>query len=732
MAFLGPVLHKFLKWRAESEGTRLARSEKKKQGTFESIDYHSPFPLMYLKHLQERFSRQYQFAELDASASNRHGIAPRHETVRSELVDAHKPRLARWLLHLMIAVAVGVWTSLILTVVLSVENWRSHTVADLVRSSSFRSFGHLIGLGFWMITAGLFAAMATLSVVYVEPAAAGSGIPDLIAYLNGVLMHKVMGVKTFFVKSFSCVAATVAGMPIGLEAPLIHLGAIIGAGVSQGRSRTLGVKLPWLGRFRGHKDRRDFITAGAACGVSAAFGAPIGGLLFVMEEVASFWDHSASGQVFLATLITFATGSLLTKLFLPSSSSRLLFEVDYSLGLNLVAVFPSILLGLICGLLAVLFTQANLRVVKWRRSAIRPYNRRRIVESICIAITYAFICYIIALMGPCSMTVAPHPANQTAGVQEWQTENATELVSFMCHKDGEYSGLATLMLGMGKGNIRHFFTRRTVDEFSFGSVLTSLVVYFTFAFYTSGSAVSSGLVVPMIIIGATTGRLYGIILYYLFGSSVPKSLIHASTGAYWVSEGWMDPGVYALIGAGAFFAGTSRLTISVSVIMVELSGELHYLLPLMVAIVVSKAVADLLCVPLYHQMLHLDFVPYLPDEGNVVGIEVEAYTAEDVMHRNVVCLQARENTTTILTALRTNQHQAFPVVEMERGTGPRQVRWARHERGPPSVPVIAPTAKSSIPHSRPAIKCGRLERRWQQPGRGICHSTGSSGGCCIQ
>lgn len=61
--------------------------------------------------------------------------------------------------------------------------------------------------------------------------------------------------------------------------------------------------------------RRNFISAGAAAGVASVFGSPVGGLLFSMEEVSSFWNMKLSWQTFFCCMVSTFTSDLLNSAF---------------------------------------------------------------------------------------------------------------------------------------------------------------------------------------------------------------------------------------------------------------------------------------------------------------------------------------------------------------------------------------------------------------------------------
>ena len=195
--------------------------------------------------------------------------------------------------------------------------------------------------------------------IYWGPGANGSGIAELIGYLNGINYPNVLGFETFVTKIFGVVLAVVGGLCVGKEGPLAHIGANIGATVCY-------FPLPTFEWLRNDSMKRCLIAAGTSAGVSAAFGAPVGGTLFAFEisKPNTFWKFSVIWKVFLSCALSVFTLSLVSTAMSGEeikvmSSAVLKFGTIDIQPPTLLVIPGSIIVGAIAGVLGGVFVLVN-------------------------------------------------------------------------------------------------------------------------------------------------------------------------------------------------------------------------------------------------------------------------------------------------------------------------------------------------------------------------------------
>ncbi|CAI2199684.1 3994_t:CDS:2, partial [Funneliformis geosporum] len=119
----------------------------------------------------------------------------------------------------------------------------------------------------------------------------------------------------------------------------------------------------------------------------------------------------------------------------------------------------------------------------------------------------------------------------------------------------------------------------------------ALISKFLTCVITFGVRTPAGIFIPALLIGACFGRMLGIAIQYLTMTH-PDFPIFSAVCNQNKDNDCVIPGVYAMVGAAASLAGVTRMTVSLTVIMFELTGALTYVLPIMTAIIISKWVAD--------------------------------------------------------------------------------------------------------------------------------------------
>ncbi|XP_011891339.1 PREDICTED: H(+)/Cl(-) exchange transporter 4 isoform X2 [Cercocebus atys] len=384
----------------------------------------------------------------------------------------------------------------------------------------------------------------------------------------------------------------------------------------------------------------EVLSAAAAAGVSVAFGAPIGGVLFSLEEVSYYFPLKTLWRSFFAALVAAFTLRSIN----PFGNSRLvLFYVEYHTPWYMAELFPFILLGVFGGLWGTLFIRCN---IAWcRRRKTTRLGKYPVLEVIVVTAITAIIAY-------------PNP---------YTRQSTSELISELFNDCGALES-SQLCDYINDPNMT-----RPVDDIpdrpagvgvytAMWQLALALIFKIVVTIFTFGMKIPSGLFIPSMAVGAIAGRMVGI--------GVEQLAYHHHDWIIfrnWCRPGadCVTPGLYAMVGAAACLGGVTRMTVSLVVIMFELTGGLEYIVPLMAAAVTSKWVADAFGKEgIYEAHIHLNGYPFL----DVKDEFTHRTLATDVMRPRrgepplSVLTQDSMTVEDVETLIKETDYNGFPVV----------------------------------------------------------------------
>uniref|UniRef100_M8BP43 Chloride channel protein n=1 Tax=Aegilops tauschii TaxID=37682 RepID=M8BP43_AEGTA len=156
----------------------------------------------------------------------------------------------KWSLAFLVGLLTGVIASLINLAIENISGLKMLHMVHLVREKRYwAGFFYFSGFNFVLT----FIA-AVLCVVF-APTAAGPGIPEIKAYLNGVDTPNMFGAPQLIVKIIGSICAVSSGLDLGKEGPLVHIGACLANLLSQGGSGRFRLRWKWLGSLHNARHR---------------------------------------------------------------------------------------------------------------------------------------------------------------------------------------------------------------------------------------------------------------------------------------------------------------------------------------------------------------------------------------------------------------------------------------------------------------------------------------------
>lgn len=372
----------------------------------------------------------------------------------------------------------------------------------------------------------------------------GSGVPEVKTILSGFIIRKFLGTYTLIAKSTALIFAIASGMSLGKEGPFVHLATCVG-----------NVLCRVFKKFNNSGlERRQILSAAASAGVALAFGSPLGGVLFSLEEVSYYLPGNQLFRTFFCAIMSI----LFLRFLNPYGTGKTVpFEVSYTSDWRPIELVFFVIIGIAGGVYGALFCKFSVWWGKWFRSKKliknHPVNEVLLVAAITGLVTFS---------NP--YTKSPIP------------ELLYDLAS-PCFHSGDYSG--------DKGLCPIDFKNIPEEVYNLSVAFLIKVVLTSITF---GLKVPAGIYVPSMVVGALFGRIFSMSIQYiqmLYPEFFFMDKICDGTSPC------IDFGIYAMISAGAFMAGVTRMNITLSTIIFELTSSYTYVLPISISIAVANWVA---------------------------------------------------------------------------------------------------------------------------------------------
>ncbi|EPR59785.1 chloride transporter, chloride channel (ClC) family protein [Toxoplasma gondii GT1] len=306
------------------------------------------------------------------------------------------------------------------------------------------------------------------------------------------------------------------------------------------------------------------LDVAVAAGVTATFGTPFGGVLFSIEVTATFFLVHALWKSYFCCIFCVLTFRLLHERLSPIEQ---LYQGTQLPSFDVSwEVLSFAILGAVCGCLGGLFVWAASKVFQLSRKHVYPSAGRKIL-------------FVSAVM--LALNVLSH--------------HSVVLKSEDRLKLGEFFDVESLDTNKWSSHV-------------FLSLFLFVIFKFAATILSVACPVPAGIFTPIFVCGAALGRLYGKILRHF----VPTL---------------SSPAAYALVGAASLAAGTTR-TISVSMIVFELTGKLSHMIPVLLAVLIAYGVNGFFTISIYDVMLLIKDLPYVPKLKSMHAYNLQA---KDIM-----------------------------------------------------------------------------------------------------